>query len=163
MFDISFLNKNGKLILETQRLILHVASRGEMVGFIETQTDAELTTAYNEMLQGSLAHPEQWEWYAIWMIELKNGTHVGDLSFKGLHPDGRAEIGYGISEGYRLKGYATEALSAAVQWALGQPGVVRVEAETEPDNAASQRVLEKCGFVPSGVLREEGPRFYVTR
>jgi hypothetical protein len=31
-------------------------------------------------------------------------------------------------------------------------------AETEPDNAASQRVLEKLGFTPAGEGRE-GPRF----
>ena len=35
----------------------------------------------------------------------------------------------------------------------------RVEAETEPDNAASQRVLAKCGFVPNGIVGEEGPRY----
>ena len=49
---------------------------------------------------------------------------------------------------------------AAVRWALAQLAVTRVEAETEPDNRASQRVLEKCGFLPSGTIGEEGPRFY---
>jgi hypothetical protein len=38
-------------------------------------------------------------------------------------------------------------------------GVLRVEAETEPDNTASQRVLAKCGFVPNGIIGEEGPRY----
>ena len=47
-------------------------------------------------------------------------------------------------------------------WALKQPDVIRVEAETEPDNLASQRVLEKCGFLPSGTVGEEGPRFFMT-
>jgi len=148
------------MMLETKRLKLHVASRDEMVKFIETQTDGVLIEAYNEMLQGCLDHPEQWEWYAIWMIELRDGTHVGDLSFKGLEPDGSAEIGYGIAEKFRGKGYAAEAVEAAVGWALKQPGVVRVEAETEPDNFPSRRVLEKCGFIPSGTVGEEGPRFY---
>ena len=44
-------------------------------------------------------------------------------------------------------------------WAFGQKDVVFVEAETAPDNKASQRVLEKCGFVPDGTTGEEGPRF----
>ncbi|MBR3561900.1 MAG: GNAT family N-acetyltransferase [Oscillospiraceae bacterium] len=52
------------------------------------------------------------------------------------------------------------AVDAAVAWALKQAGVTRVEAETEPDNTASQRVLEKCGFLPSGTFGEEGPRFF---
>ncbi len=36
----------------------------------------------------------------------------------------------------------------------------RVEAETDPENKKSQRVLEKCGFAPLGIIGEEGPRFY---
>lgn len=148
-----------KIILETKRLRIHVASREEMTEFIDRQTDDVLITAYREMLQGCLEHPEQREWYAIWMIALKDGTHIGDLSFKGLQPDGSAEIGYGILDKFCGKGYATEAVHAAVNWALEQPAVTRVEAETEPNNKASQRVLEKCGFIPSGQNGKEGPRF----
>ena len=150
------------MAIETKRLSIHMASRDEMLRYIEEQTDDILKTAYQEMLQGCLDHPDQWEWYSIWMIELKDGTHVGDLSFKGFNADGSVEIGYGIKEEHQGQGYATEAVSAALMWALRQPGVTRVEAETEPDNRGSQRVLEKCGFVPSGILGEEGPRFIRT-
>ena len=133
-----------------------------MTAFIEKQTDDVLKTAYMEMLRGCMDHPEQWEWFAIWFIESRSGAHIGELSFKGLKSDGSAEIGYGISEAFQGKGYAAEAVDAAVRWALGQPDVTCVEAETEPDNRASQRVLEKCGFIPAGVTGEEGPRFIKT-
>ena len=146
-------------MLETKRLKIHIASREEMERFIAEQTVPALKQAYGEMLQGCLDRPDQWAWYAIWMIGLKDGTHVGELSFKGLDPGGSVEIGYGIMDEYQGKGYATEAVAAAVSWALAQPGVIRVEAETEPENRASQRVLEKCGFVPTGAVGEEGPRF----
>lgn len=149
----------GRHMLETERLKIRVASQDEMLHFIERQIDEELITAYNEMLQGCLDHPEQWEWYAIWMIELRSGTHVGDLCFKGLDAGGSVEIGYGVLEEQQGRGYATEAVEAAVRWALAQPGVTRVEAETDPRNRASQRVLEKCGFAPTGAVGEEGPRF----
>lgn len=145
--------------IETERLTLRVASQGEMERFIASQTDEVLITAYKEMLQGCLDHPEQWDWYAMWMIEDKSGAHVGDLSFKGFGADGGVEIGYGVNEDCQGRGYATEAVDAAVCWALRQSGVERVEAETDPDNAASRRVLEKCGFAPTGTLGEEGPRF----
>lgn len=147
------------MIIETVHFRIHTASQEEMLGYIEKQNDEALKAAYREMLQGCLDHPEQWLWYAIWMIERKDGTHVGDLSFKGLSDDGSVEIGYGILEEYQGSGYATEAVDKVVNWALNQPGVTRVEAETEPDNKASQRVLEKCGFVPNGMIGEEGPRF----
>ena len=154
------LEKSGTpTVLETARLRLRVALHNEMVQFISGQTDEILAAAYREMLQGALDHPEQWNWYAIWMMEEKSGKHVGDLCFKGLNPDGSVEIGYGILEDFWGRGYATEAVRAAVEWALQQPGVTRVEAETEPENAASQRVLAKCGFLPTGTLGKEGPRF----
>ena len=49
----------------------------------------------------------------------------------------------------------------ALKWAFEHPQVLAVEAESDPDNAASQRVLEKCGFLATGAIGEEGPRFIV--
>jgi len=40
----------------------------------------------------------------------------------------------------------TEAVTAMIGWASEQIGVNYIEAETDPDNKASQRVLEKTGF-----------------
>lgn len=148
------------MVLETKRLLIRTASQDEMLRHIEKQTDAILIKAYREMLRGCLDHLQDWDWYAMWFVERKDGFPVGDLCFKGLQPDGSVEIGYGIAEENRGHGYATEAVDAVTAWALQHPGVCRVEAETEPTNRASQRVLEKCGFVPSGIMGEEGPRFF---
>ena len=156
-------NKNeddGKV--KTERLEIHVSDRGEMEQFIASQTDEILKMAYSEMLSESIEHPEQRQWYAMWMIELPDGTHVGELCFRGLGDDGAVEIGYGISEEHRGHGYATEAVGAVTQWALSQPGVSRVEAEAEQDNIASISVLKNCGFTPTGTFGEEGPRFVCT-
>nr|WP_242836132.1 GNAT family N-acetyltransferase [Ruminococcus albus] len=95
-------------MIETNRLKIYAASQENMEAFIEAQTVEILKSAYTEMLNGCLANPDQWDWYAIWMIELKDGTHIGELCFKGLSADGIAEIGYGISEEYQNKGYATK-------------------------------------------------------
>lgn len=149
-------------MIETKRLKIYPAAREQMEAFIAAETDAELKKAYTEMLEGCLQHPDLWQWFAIWMIELRDGTRVGELCFKGLDASGMAEIGYGIWEEYQGQGYATEAVGAAVTWALRQPGVKRVEAETEPDNRASRRVLEKCGFLLTGTVGAEGPRFFRT-
>ena len=147
------------MTFETNRLKIHVASREEMEAHIAKETDEEMKKAYKEMLQGCIDYPDQWAWYAMWMIEKKDGTHIGDLCFKGFGADGSVEIGYGINEEFQGNGYATEAVEMAVNWALEQPGIKRVEAETDPDNKASQRILEKCGFLPTGIMGEEGPRF----
>lgn len=146
-------------MIETERLRLYPAAREQMEAVIAAEPDEELKAAYAEMLAGCLAHTDQWAWYAMWMIERRDGTHIGDLCFKGLPPSGAAEIGYGISEAYQGQGYATEAVNAAVAWAFRNPELRAVEAETAPGNAASQRVLEKCGFIKTGETGEEGPRF----
>lgn len=150
-------------MIETKRLKIYAASQEKMEQFIESQIIDALRLAYTEMLNGCLNNPNQWEWYAIWMIELKDGTHIGELCFKGLDSNGIAEIGYGITEKYQNNGYATEAVKAVLEWALNDPNVTAVEAETDFENVASKRVLEKCGFKSNGKIGEEGPRYTLSR
>ncbi len=147
--------------IETERLLLYPLSDTEMKSLIEREDDPELKQAYSEMLQGCIKEPENRVWYAVWLMELKTcpGTVVGDFCFKGRNADGMVEIGYGLREGFCRNGYMTEAVRAASAWALGQSDVSRVEAETDPGNASSQKVLAACGFVPTGTVGEEGPRF----
>lgn len=146
-------------MIETNRLRIYAASEEQMATFIAAQSVDVLKAAYSEMLSGCLAHPDQWEWYAIWMIERKDGTHIGELCFKGLSEEGITELGYGIAEDCQGCGYATEAVSALVDWAFRQPGVVCIKAEAEASNTASLRVLEKTGFTPTGEPGEEGSLF----
>ena len=153
--------RNGIMRIESRRLLLYPISDAEMAALIENESDAELKNAYGEMLQGCLREPENRLWYALWLMELKErpGCVVGDLCFKGLNADGMVEIGYGLREGCCGRGYMREAVMALSAWALKQPGVSRVEAETDPDNIPSQKVLAACGFRPTGTRGEEGPRF----
>ena len=146
-------------MIETNRLQIYAATKEQMEQFIKVQTVEALRAAYTEMLEGCLQNPAEWEWYAIWMIELKDGTHIGESCFKGLSENGIAEIGYGILDEYQNQGYATEAVEAILEWAFQDSRVTAIEAETEEGNIASKRVLEKCGFIASGVMGEEGPRY----
>ena len=150
-------------MIESERIRIYPAGQEQMESVISAEKDDELKKAYCEMLEGSLVHPDLWDWYAMWMIEKTDGTHIGDLCFKGLKENGNPEIGYGILDEFQRCGYATEAVKLALKWAFGHPEVVAVEAESDPDNAASQRVLEKCGFLATGEIGEEGPRFIVCR
>ena len=147
--------------LESVRLRIYPIGIEDMEKLIEQERNTDLKQAYSEMLQGCIREPEHRIWYALWVIERKDtpGIVIGDLCFKGLGADGMVEIGYGLREGSCGKGYMTEAVKTLVAWAVSQPCVSRVEAETDPDNQASQRVLSACGFVPTGTIGEEGPRF----
>lgn len=139
---------------------IYPASDSQMRELIENEPDSEMRQAYAEMLDGCINHPDKRCWYAVWFMEKKDGGKpIGDLCFKGLSEDGAVEIGYGTYAGFEGRGYMTEAVKALVKWASAQPGVRRIEAETDPGNRASQRVLEKSGFVPNGKTGREGPRF----
>ena len=123
-------------MIETERLHIYPASKEEMEDFISSQTNDILKAAYQEMLAACLMHPEEWNYYAIWMIEKKDGFHIGECCFKGISPKASTEIGYGILEEYQGQGYASEAVNALVEWALQQHKVCCVEAEAEADNLA---------------------------
>ena len=133
-------------MIDTKRLTLRPASDREMTDMITKESNEILRQAYTEMLSGCQKHPEQRIWYAIWLVELADGTFVGTMCFKGLNQDGIVEVGYGVEAAYEGNGYATEAVSAIAQWASEQKGVKQIEAETDPENIASQRVLTKAGF-----------------
>jgi len=81
-------------------------------------------------------------------------TVIGDIGFHAAPSVGSIEIGYGIVSGHRGHGYVTEAVNALTAWALAQPGVTEVRAETDPDNVASQNVLARAGFALVDVTAE---------
>lgn len=149
-----------KTEIKTKRMTLRPMSDAEIEERMERADSDALRTAYGEMLSGCKSDPENRIWYAPWAMTLKDSpTYIGDLGFKGPVKNHAVEIGYGILPEYEGQGYTTEAVQAMTQWAFQQKDVVFAEAETDPENKASQRVLEKCGFVPDGTTGEEGPRF----
>lgn len=146
--------------IKTKSMTLRPISDGEIEALMEHIDSDDLRAAYGEMLDGCKRDPENRNWYAPWKMVLTDRREsVGDLCFKGPVKNHAVEIGYGIQPEQEGHGYTTEALQAMTQWAFGQKDVLFVEAETAPDNKASQRVLEKCDFVPDGTTGEEGPRF----
>jgi len=149
-----------ELEIKTKRMTLRPMSDGEIEALMERIDSDDLRAAYGEMLDACKRDPENRVWYAPWKMVLADSQEsVGDLCFKGPVKNHSVEIGYGVLSEHEGNGYASEALQAMTQWAFSQKDVVFVEAETAPDNKASQRVLEKCGFVPDGTTGEEGPRF----
>lgn len=151
--------KKKSPLIKTKRMRIQPMSDREIEALMETADSGELRSAYGEMLAGCRLDPKNRIWYAPWKMTLKeDDTYIGDLGFKGPACENAVEIGYGVLPAYEGKGYTTEAVRAMTQWAFSSRDVVFVEAETEPGNRASQRVLEKCGFTPDGEGKE-GPRF----
>ena len=151
------------MILKSERLYILPLS-GDEVGLLAEDPAAletKLTVAYRgEPLAGHLlevtrsqhkkiqSDSENYLWHTFWMFTLKKDRIIiGSACFKGPPDvDGAVEIGYGTNALYQNKGYTSEAVHALCTWALKQPSVRHIVAETEKDNIPSQKVLEKCGF-----------------
>jgi [ribosomal protein S5]-alanine N-acetyltransferase len=85
----------------------------------------------------------------------EGGEIVGTAGFWRWGRDHHlAEIGYELAPEHWGRGLATEALRAIVRYGFAEQGLHRVEANLEPGNVRSARVLEKLGFVREGVLRQ---------
>jgi RimJ/RimL family protein N-acetyltransferase len=81
---------------------------------------------------------------------------IGDVGFHAPPDDlGEVSIGFGIVPVARGRGYAVEALRALLEWALVQPEVRSVHADTDLVNLASQRVLLNAGM---RLAADEGDR-----
>ncbi|MDR9745633.1 MULTISPECIES: GNAT family N-acetyltransferase [Paenibacillus] len=79
-----------------------------------------------------------------------NNTHelIGEISLFELELDSTAKwiVGYVLDQVQNGKGYMSDALRLALDFAMNEAGIKRVEAGALPDNAGSIRVLRKAGF-----------------
>ena len=89
------------------------------------------------------------------VIDKHTGQPVGTcLLFRHDEGSARAELGYVLARACWGRGYMHEALGALVASAFTTMGLRRLEAEVDPRNAASGRLLQRLGFVREGLLRE---------
>lgn len=91
--------------------------------------------------------------FGYWAIEEKaTGKFVGELGFadykRDLQPplNGTPEIGWVLASPAHGKGYATEAVRAAVAWGDAHFQAARTACIIAPENLASIHVAEKCGY-----------------
>ena len=94
------------------------------------------------------------------IVHREEGLVVGNVGFKGPPDDhGVVEIAYGIASPFQGRGYAAEAADVYTAFLFGDSRVRLVRAHTLPTRNASTRVLEKCGFTPTGEVEdpEDGP------
>jgi ribosomal-protein-alanine N-acetyltransferase len=66
----------------------------------------------------------------------------------------RAELGYLLGRAHWGRGLAQEAVRAVLAFGFGAMHLHRVEADVDPENAASVRLLERLGFTREGFLPE---------
>jgi RimJ/RimL family protein N-acetyltransferase len=148
------------VIIETSRLLLRALTPDDAEAIVTgnragrswvadfpTPGDVNVATA---ALEGRLSFAvDATPWGLFTVVERSSGQSIGGIGFTSS-PDelGHVAIGYGICASYQGQGVATEAVAALCEFSRADVTVVL--ADTNRENLASQRVLEKCGFHREG-------------
>lgn len=100
------------------------------------------------------------QWFTLWFIVYKaDNRSVGAVGITGLpNKQGEVLIGYFTDARYEGQGIMTEAVQLLVTWIFENPDVQSIIADTLIDGFASQKVLQKNGFVQDGTT-DEGLRW----
>lgn len=152
--------QNDRVIISTTRLSIRaltpVEAEAIVAGVRTGQSWAADFPTPNDVriaagaLDGIMAFATDTMPWGVFVIdETSSGHSVGGIGFKNTpNARGEVEIGYGICPSFQGRGVATEAVVALCDFAKSRTRVVL--AETDRENVASQRVLEKSGFQSVG-------------
>jgi RimJ/RimL family protein N-acetyltransferase len=144
-------------MLEGRAINLRLIEHGDIPLIVEWANDPDFGGEFEPIEQVTSHEITKWldglppneKWF---FIEKKDGTKVGQIMFAPVGP--HYVIGYRMLPSERNKGYCTEAVQIIVDFLFLSRDIVRIQAETNPQNLASQRVLEKAGFTKEGVRRK---------
>lgn len=108
--------------------------------------------------------------YGFWAVrERQTGRFVGDVGFGGFQRatepliGGVPEAGWVLTTEAQGKGFASEAVAAALAWLDRDKQFRRVVCLIESGNAVSRRIAEKNGFVPAGEVEMRGAKLPLFR
>jgi ribosomal-protein-alanine N-acetyltransferase len=135
-------------VIETERLVLRAPTREERALLLALWLDP----ANERVPEGTPSEQvRKWVGGVRWCVfERVTGELVGDCSLFFADEHGAWELAYGLRRDRWGRGYTTEAARACVGHGFGELGLQRIVADVDPANAASVRVLEKCGFTRVG-------------
>ncbi len=145
--------------LETQRLRMRHYTKEDADAHLRVVSDAEFRRYFppppvyqptrDSVLVGIGRFIEQWHQfgYGVWALELKGeGRFVGYCGLRHLPQTDEVELLYGIDRALWRTGLTTEAARASLRYGFEHMRFARVMAVTDPQNAGSRGVMEKCGM-----------------
>ena len=151
--------------LRTPRLVLRSAARSDLADYHALLLDSPASRfgqkppasveQTEERLARLLARQAAGELLNWCIAEAPGGPILGYVCLVRIdHAHRRSEVGYQLRSDHWGKGFMTEAVARVAVHAFETLGFHRLEGHTHPENQASIRVLERCGFRFEGILRE---------
>jgi len=143
-----------RISAEDAAVIFAMRSSAEMMKYIPRPlyTQHDEARAYVTRADNMIAANEGIEW----AITLKgNKQMIGTAGLYRLKPHHhRSELGYMLLPEYRGKGIATEVVKLMLDFRFDQLNLHSMEAVIDPGNIASERVLQKNGFIKEAHIKE---------
>lgn len=131
---------------------LHADPRAMRYWSFPAWTDRQQARDWFEQRRHHAEREESWPW-GLNLIDADELIGIVTL-FAVNRMQRRAEVGYQLLPSYWGRGYAQEALRAALAYGFDALELNRVEADIDPRNQASCRLVERVGFRREGYLRE---------
>lgn len=128
-------------------LAFELANRGYFAASISDRGD-EFFTEFTERHRAMLAEQEAGR-CAYYVLVAEDGSVLGRFNLYEIN-DGTAVLGYRVAQDVAGRGVATASVVELCGLAAARHGVRTLRAATSQQNAASQKVLAKAGFVPDG-------------
>lgn len=155
-----------KPILETPRLILRTLTPDDVPDLRRWLARDEIYTYWGRPASKGEREPETMfvdprPWvkrkpspdFKWGMVSKDTNTVIGDISVFDIENSRMGSVGYRLDPDLWGQGYTSEALAAAVDFIFTRTELDRLHATADVRNVASNRVLEKCGFVHEGTIR----------
>ena len=152
--------------IQTERLTIRLAERSDLPSLLEVNANDAVTRYLPYESWKGIADGEAWfnrvsarfaasEAGQFVIVHRETGRVIGTCLLFGFNSlSARAEVGYVLAQAYWGAGFMLEAMTAFVGFAFEQVGLRRLEAEIDPRNGASAKLLERLGFVREGLLRQ---------
>lgn len=153
--------------LSTTRLILKEMTDADAAVLFEMRTNPELMKYIDrpkpngiEDIHGLIEKMRQMKLKGegiSWGIYRKENPalNIGNIGFFRIVPEHyRAEIGYMLQTEEHQKGIMFEAMQAVIQFGFDHMKLHSIEANINPENIASRKLLEKAGFVKEAYFKE---------
>lgn len=145
------------LKLEDAPAYFKLRSSPEVMNYIQrplAQSEAEVLEQIKEQLQSQTDGK-----MVVWAIADLNDQLIGVAGYWRMQLEHqRAEVGYMIDEPFHGQGLGTEALNAILAFGFQKMQLHKIEADIDPNNIASLRLLERFGFKQEALFREN--RFF---
>lgn len=151
-------------VLESRTVRLRPLRAGDAAAVFALYSDPEVCRYWSFAPWTELAQAEAWlvermGWrppatYGWALADPAGDELVGTVSLFALSgPNQRAELGYSLLPARQGRGLAREGVRMALAFGFGELGLQRIEADVDPRNQPSWRLLEHFGFQREGLLR----------